>query len=275
MSTDNAPDVTADSLEQFAADLRELRRQAGNPTLGALHSRTHVSKSVLSEAFSGRKLPTERTVTSVAEALGADRLEWTARRNALDPRSGQSGHTTPSRPSTWRSPRISLLAAVLACALTAVIAVAATSVAWTTVLAPAPAEAGDEAPPVEATDKYLEHADGVDPMQTICREDAVIAASEERLEGDVLVQMMYSNQCMAVWGRITRYDGEAAGNSLSMLIYPAIDMESDRNQERSAFDVQSIYTPLLIEPDVEARVCGIATVSRAGEKIELGPPLCI
>ena len=114
-------------------------------------------------------------------------------------------------------------------------------------------------------------------MQTVCREDAVIAASEEREDGDVLVQIMYSNACMAVWGRVTRYDGQASGNQLSMLIYPAIDLESSRNQERSAFDVQSLYTPLMIEPDVEARVCGIATITtdESRESKQLGPAMCI
>lgn len=84
--SDDAPNTKLDSVEQFATDLRDLRLQAGNPTLGALHTRTQISKSVLSEALSGRKLPTERTVASLAEALGADRGMWIARRNALDPR---------------------------------------------------------------------------------------------------------------------------------------------------------------------------------------------
>lgn len=274
--SDDAPNTKLDSLEQFATDLRELRLQAGNPTLGALHARTQISKSVLSDALAGRKLPTERTVASLAEALGADRGMWIARRSALDPRTPPGGQSAelPTFPR-WKARRFPLIAMVAACALTAVVAVGATSVVWSTLLAPESAEAGQQPTPSATSGEYLDYADGVDPMQTVCREDAVIAASEERLEGDVLVQMMYSNQCMAVWGRITRYDGEAAGNSLSMLIYPAIDLESERNQERSAFDVQSIYTTLMIEPDVEARVCGIATVTRGEESIELGPPLCI
>ncbi|MFK4790997.1 DUF2690 domain-containing protein [Microbacterium sp. ZW T5_56] len=164
---------------------------------------------------------------------------------------------------------------VIACAVTTVVAAGATSLIWSMLRGPGAGDAGQRPTTSAPSSEFLEYADGVDPMQTVCREDAVIAASEERLGGDVLVQMMYSNQCMAVWGRVTRYDGEAAGNSLSMLIYPAIDLESERNQERSAFDVQSIYTTLMIEPDVEARVCGIAAVTRGEESIELGPPLCI
>lgn len=276
MNTDATPTPQQDSVERFAADLRELRLRAGNPTLTALNSYTRVSKSVLSEAFSGRRLPTERTVASLADALKADQTVWVARRNALDPRTGQSDRAIiiPGIDAPKKR-RVSLLAAVLACAATAVIAVVATCVVWSTVLLPTPAEAGDETPAPEPTSEYLEYADGVDPMQTICREDAVIAASEERLDGDMQVQMMYSNECMAVWGRVTRYDSEAAGDSLSMLIYPAVDMNSDRNQERSAHDVQSIYTTLMIEPDIEARVCGIATATVDNEEVELGPPLCI
>lgn len=264
-------ELATDSITQFANDLRELRLAAGDPTLATLESRTGISKSVISDAFAGRRLPTQKTVGRLVDALGGDRTQWLTRRASLDPKAGAPGRTQ-ELPEP-KSPRrmVSYRAAVLASAICTVLAVVVTSVLWTTILRPEPAEA--EAPATGG--EYLDYADGVDPMQTICREDAVIAASEERLDGEVLVQMMYSNQCMAVWGRITRYDGEASGNSLSMTIYPAIDMDSDRNQERSAFDVQSIYTTLMIEPDVEARVCGIASVTQGGDPIELGPPLCI
>lgn len=112
-------------------------------------------------------------------------------------------------------------------------------------------------------------------MQTVCREDKVIADVQMRDEEQFKVEMLYSNSCMGVWGRVTRYDGQAEGNAVSFRIYPADDPDSARSQERSAENVSSLYTPLLIEPDVEARVCGVATATRDGEMIELGPPLCI
>ena len=263
--------ATVDSVRQFASDLRELRLQAGNPTLVSLAGTTGVSKSVISDALAGRRLPTQNTVVALVAALGGDRQEWTGRRDALDPKHGEGARVSNVVDSTPGRRMLPLRVAILAMALVASVSVIGTSLVWNAIRPPVATIEAEGAGGV----KYLDYADGVDPMQTICREDAVIAASEERLDGDVLVQMMYSNQCMALWGRVTRYDGEAAGNSLSMLIYPAIDLESERNQERSAVDLQSVYTTLMIEPNVEARVCGIATVSKGGEPVELGPPMCI
>jgi plasmid maintenance system antidote protein VapI len=267
--------ATADSVRRFATDLRELRIQTGNPTLVSLAAATGVSKSVISEAFAGRRLPTQNTVSALVVALGGDREQWIARRDALDPKASEAVRTPSPAISTPARRMLPLRMVIVSMALVALASILGTSLVWNSLRPPvALAEAAGDSSAGEVVE-YLDYADGVDPMQTICREDAVVAASEERLDGDVLVQMMYSNKCMAVWGRVTRYDGEAAGNSLSMLIYPAVDLESDRNQERSAVDVQSIYTTLMIEPNVEARVCGIATVSQHGDPIELGPPMCI
>lgn len=267
--TQNKPEP--DTVAKFASSLRELRLKAGDPTLAALEGRTGISKSVISDAFAGRRLPTEKTVGQLVDALRGNRQEWLERRTALDPK-GQVPARLSQFPETTTGTlkRVSLASTILIAAGTAVVTAAVTSLIWSSLPRTEAAEA-DPAP----TSTYLDYADGVDPMQTICREDAVIAASEERLDGDILVQMMYSKQCMAVWGRITRYDGNAAGNSVSMLIYPAVDLESPRNQERSAYDVQSLYTTLMIEPDVEARVCGIATITNGGDPVELGPPMCI
>lgn len=270
-----------DSVRSFATDLQSLRIESGNPTLVALAAATGVSKSVLSDAFAGRRLPTQNTVTVLLAAFGEEAKPWLARREALDPKAGTAILSTVGvRPdvaadTTAATKTMPVRVAVASMFAVAVVSILATSLTWSLLnSAPATSEAASVNPNA-ATGDYLDYADGVDPMQTICREDAVVAASEERLGGDVVVQMMYSNACMAVWGRITRYDGEASGNSLTMKIYPAIDHESARNQERTAHDIQSIYTPLMIEPNVEARVCGIATVSQDAEPLEVGPPLCI
>lgn len=264
-----APQPATDTVSDFAADLRALRMEHGNPTLATLASLTGISKSVISDAFVGRKLPTENTTGLLAEAMGGDRAAWLTRRRNLVPRTALA--STP--PVERRRPRtVPIWGTVLIALLAAVIGAVATSVVWSTVILPPAVAAATPSP----TDGYLAYADGVDPMQTVCREDAVIAASEQRQDGQFQVQMLYSKKCMAVWGRVTRYDNKSAGNSLTMLIYPAVDPESTRNQERSAFDVQSIYTTLMIEPDLDARVCGIATVTLDGQvPIQLGPPMCI
>ncbi|MGR4009865.1 hypothetical protein [Leucobacter sp. 1207-22] len=82
-----------DSLERFAADLRELKLRAGDPTLHELSSQIHVSKGVLSEAFSGCRLPSEKTTLKVVEALGDDAKEWLERRSLLDTRARRRDET--------------------------------------------------------------------------------------------------------------------------------------------------------------------------------------
>lgn len=260
-----------DTVAAFAADLRAVRLRAGNPTLVALAALTGISKSVLSDAMAGRRLPTEKTTILLAEALAEDPAEWVRRRTRL--LTGQTAEPRGPSAASVGARTVSMRRLLVSVGATAVLCVSVTSAAWATMLLPMATTAA--AAPSPSASEYLPYTDGVDPMQTICREDAVIAASEQRLDGAVQVQMMYSKTCMAAWGRVTRYDGDANGEQLSMRIYPAIDVESSRSQERSAFDLQSLYTPMMIEPDVEARVCGLASMTKDGQTIELGPPECI
>ncbi|MDQ1131362.1 helix-turn-helix transcriptional regulator [Microbacterium sp. SORGH_AS_0888] len=276
---ENAPS-RGDSVSAFALDLAELRRSAGSPTLDTLAGTTGVSKSVLSDAFAARRLPTENTVRRLTEALGADHAEWVTRRLALDPRSAAPAADDPprgvpregaasARPSALARP-VSLGVFLLGIAATAIVSIAcSTLIGWSARTAPAePAVAASAEP------SYLPYADGVDPMQTVCREDAVLAGGDKFLDGQALIEMMYSNRCMAVWGRVTRYDGKGSGNTLSVRIYPRSDPESSRDQERTDTDVQSLYTTLMIEPDVNARVCGVATVTVDGVATT-STPVCI
>lgn len=280
--SDTGPVQSADvdSVAAFASDLKSFKESAvGAEPLRALSAKTGISTSVLSEAFAGRKLPTENTVRRIVDALGGDRAEWVERRARLDPRRGSgreeameapSAPDAPTRPALLKRP-VSLGALLLAMALTAVIAVAG-SLSIASLILPQASTAEAEPGP-EAT--YLPIENGVDPMQTVCKEDAVLAGGDEFLDGAVLVEMMYSTHCMAVWGRVTRYDGLASGNSISLTIYPRDDPESDRNQTRTDSDLQSLYTTMLIEPDVEARVCGVATVTVDGEEFVQPNPVCI
>lgn len=267
-----------DTLAKFKADLQLLRERAGRPIYIAIAHKSGVSKSIVGGAFVGDTLPTEKTVLAVVRALGDEPEPWLQRRAALDPKVTRVGiemdtETHRSRQTTHGNTgkrRVSLRTTILVGVASSVAAATITSLIW--------AGAIQQEAPVAAVapaGEYLPFADGVDPMQTICREDAVIAASEVRLDGDAQVQMMYSKKCMAVWGRVTRYDDQAAGNTLAMTIYPATDQDSSRNQTREAFDVQSIYTTLMIEPEVEARVCGLATITQGDKTIDLGPPLCV
>lgn len=262
-----------DSPERFAADLRALKLASGDPTLLALESRTGISKSVLSEAFSGKRLPTEKTVRVLTTELGADSTAWLTRRQELIPRAkiGSLAETgeVPLAPTRSRAGRtIGRIAA------TAAFSIGASSLVWWNVLQNREAYWANQRPAL-AGNQFIEPVDGVDPMKTECRQDRVIADVDARYDGAVQVEMLYSNACMGVWGRVTRVDRAADGNSLSMRIYPTDDPTSSRSQERTSEDVNSLHTPLLTEPDVEARVCGIATITVDGEVIELGPPMCV
>jgi len=83
MSEPVAPDLP--SQPSIVDELRRLRAENGNPTLQALAQRSGVSKSVLSEAFAGKKVPSERTLLAIAHAFGVDGTELVRQRRALEP----------------------------------------------------------------------------------------------------------------------------------------------------------------------------------------------
>lgn len=252
-----------DSIESFAEQLRDLRIAAGNPTLAAISAQTGISKSVISVAFSGKGLPTENTVLKLVSLFQGNQKEWRTRRNALDPRNTagdipfEQEQATGRRFSLAQTGAIAVTAALVAAVLTGV------------------TMASMGAGPNTESRHLTTAANGVDPMLTSCRDDAVIAASEARLDNLVHVQLMYSNECMAVWGRVTRYDDQTDGNTMTMRVWPLDDPQSDRAQSRTDVGLQSLYTPMIIEPDTAARICGLATIMVDGKLEELGPQLCI
>jgi hypothetical protein len=66
-------------LLRFAADLRRLRRKADSPTYRELARRAHYSIAPLSEAASGRKLPTLAVTLAYVNACAGDVREWERR----------------------------------------------------------------------------------------------------------------------------------------------------------------------------------------------------
>lgn len=66
-------------LLQFVGDLRRLRRRAGEPTYRELGRRTNYSASALSEAVSGRRLPSLAVTVALIRACAGDADEWTDR----------------------------------------------------------------------------------------------------------------------------------------------------------------------------------------------------
>ncbi|CAM4082010.1 helix-turn-helix domain-containing protein [Kibdelosporangium persicum] len=77
-----------DPVQQFAHDLRELRRQVGNPSYRELAKRAHYSASMLSTAANGRKLPSEAVTLAFVRACGGDTEEWKRRWREVGARVG-------------------------------------------------------------------------------------------------------------------------------------------------------------------------------------------
>jgi transcriptional regulator with XRE-family HTH domain len=71
-------------LADFALKLRELRAKAGQPTYRKLAERAGYAASVLSQAASGRDLPTLAVTLAYVEACEGNKAEWEERWNATN-----------------------------------------------------------------------------------------------------------------------------------------------------------------------------------------------
>lgn len=291
--SDKVDDLGAaeDTVEQFAQDLRQLRHANNFPKLTTMQFHTGISKSTISAALKGDRLPSEKTVRALAAFFESDAEDWSRRRSALDrntppartepevgfnPETGlletpsYSGDTNDVTSDPDKHPessvpmvkrRLLLLTAISVAALTA----CATSLVW---FARSTAQSDASASTIE---HYVDFSTGVDPMLTICRKDARVAASEDRLDGAVFIEVIYSARCDAVWGRATRYDAKTADNSIHMTVYRHDDPSGPRTQESASSDRQSVYTPMLVRTDDDGEICGTASITRGDEEFEAEP----
>jgi transcriptional regulator with XRE-family HTH domain len=286
-------DTAADSVEEFAHDLRQLRHANNFPKLTTMQFHTGISKSTISAALKGDRLPSEKTVRALTSFFGADMEEWSRRRRALDrhtpaartePEVGFNPETglleTPSiegpldqdavaavsdeRPET-SVPTVKQHLLLLTAASVAVLTACATSLVW---FALSTAQSDASASTIE---HYVDFSTGVDPMLTVCRKDGRVVASEDRLDGAVFVEVIYSDRCHAAWGRVTRYDAKTADNSIHMTVYLHDDPAGSKAQEATASNQQSVHTPLLVRTDDDGAVCGAASITRGGEEYEAEP----
>lgn len=72
-------DPVAGPVAEFAQELRQLRRAAGNPPYRALTAATHYSHSALAEAARGTRLPTLAITRAFVRACGGDEQAWAHR----------------------------------------------------------------------------------------------------------------------------------------------------------------------------------------------------
>jgi hypothetical protein len=214
-------DPSAGPVQQFAADLRKLRGEAGNPPYRTMALRAHVSKASLSAAASGYRLPTREVTQAYVRACHGDEREWHARWLAV------RAETAPSPPAppapAPRFPRRTVVApAVVAGALVLAATTWGLAHASTATGTPGPARqlalasipvsasASATAPiarfPSAAGLESL--GDNADPKKTGCADDpkliqeldrVQINTLDENLLGDAVLR--HAPQCHASWGR--------------------------------------------------------------------------
>lgn len=267
-SHEHTPADLAAEIAEFAAELRRLRLEAGSPTLANLRHRTGISRTVISDALSGRSLPSERTVDALVRAFDEDPAPALQRRADLARRSSAPAVAAPTATSTASTTRphgfsrrgavLLSLGTFLAGSLVTLGGVAAV----TAVTTPPPGA------PQIAVDS------GVDPATTACVEDAAVATGDTRADNSLL-EIVWSDKCQAGWGRITRYDGKAMGNTVSIAIYPKTAADGPLRQEATEHDVQGAYTTLVVRPSPDTLLCAEGSFTVDGTRIDLGDPLCI
>lgn len=261
---------TADSVEKFAADLRRLKLDAGSPTLARLQSETGISRTVISDAFAGKTLPSERTVDALVHACQGDQDAWLSRRDSLartlrGDADGDNSEpdTRAGRPLTRRGGILIGLGAFAGGLLVAGVVAA--------LLLPSLVAAEVSA---QSSRARIQVTNGTDPAQTECIDDAKVATGDTRADNSLL-EIIWSDKCQAGWGRITRYDGLSMGNTVSISLYPQTAPDGPDRIDVVEQDVQGAYTGLIVRPSDDTLICAEGSFTVDGKRIDLGDPLCI
>ncbi|MEU4769436.1 hypothetical protein AB0H12_39960 [Actinosynnema sp. NPDC023794] len=76
-------DMNGSPLSEFAADLRKLRKKAGNPPYRELSRRAHYSSTTLSDAAGGHRLPSLEVTLAYVAACDGTPDEWRVRWHAV------------------------------------------------------------------------------------------------------------------------------------------------------------------------------------------------
>jgi hypothetical protein len=104
------------AVEEFARELQDLRRAAGNPSFNDLAKVTGIPRSTLHDAVSGKRLASLKVSLSLVSALHGDVDEWRERWVDVDrarrPETSETASDLESdRPSWARRHRVAVLVA--------------------------------------------------------------------------------------------------------------------------------------------------------------------
>ncbi|WP_327003016.1 DUF2690 domain-containing protein [Dactylosporangium sp. NBC_01737] len=202
-----------DRLTEFVADLAELRREAGQPSLRKMAGASHYSHTALSSVLSGMRLPSQELTLAFVRACGGDDQAWRERWRrehdllhgpaaAPGPSSGPSpasGAGSDPAADTLDRRRLALTVGIAALVVVLVLAVAAATGAFTSGQPTGQAASPQaSAPPAGAPD-------GSDPQEQRCQLDAVSARTVPIPGPDASqpaygsLTLRYSPHCHAAW----------------------------------------------------------------------------
>ncbi|WP_309131203.1 DUF2690 domain-containing protein [Brevibacterium sp.] len=287
-------------------ELQLLRLQAGNPTLTAMSHGVQLSRSSLSDTFTGKRRPSDNTLHRLADYFGVDVLELLKLRQLAEEAAaeavgtgqgsasaresmtveslvsadepvapdGLAGNPFPPGTEPAPPPRSTIAARrfrirALVTLVVVFLLVAATSVLVGTVRV---SDGGFVAASNTVSDRLLEPRDGINPVVTRCTSDAVELASEERLEATVRIVLKHSADCGAAWTEVVRLDGDAAGEFLQANVFDPDDKA--RAQQLTMEDREIAYSPLLTVNMANDTVCGFGVTSVSGVPRVLWPAVC-
>ena len=210
-----ADTATGTPAARFAAALRDLRARAGSPSFREMGRAVNYAPSTLSDAVSGKRLPTRAVVEAFARACDADPQEWGERwaravgENAGLPAAGEQPETAIDPPAAESEPEPQLRsrrgrtvprdAALVV--LTAAIAATVTWFASPRGSASTPAAA---AGPTATPSAFTTPADGQDPAAVGCGTDTVVLGESQVKIGPAAsgtLELKYSPRCQAGWAR--------------------------------------------------------------------------
>jgi Helix-turn-helix domain len=178
-------DPSEGPVQQFAADLRRLREEAGNPTYRNLADLTFFSKSTLSAAASGNRMPSWEVTAAYVAACGGDVEQWRSSYEITRNKLGLAEKAGSMQPASWP-----LKPVPCKCQ-------------------PATRCAAGPAVPVRFDGPFEPIADNADPKRTGCASDPDVATLDSveinTAAGNFLgiAELRYSPRFHAAWGRFT------------------------------------------------------------------------
>lgn len=252
-------------VQRFAADLRTLRQEAGNPTYRQLAKEVHFSKATLSSAASGHRLPTWDVTRAYVGACGGDieqwRQRWSEVRRELGlPESIESGEVKESAQpiATPQASRRRLYAVSAVIAMAALVAIGS----WAIQAKQAPSSAlppDTHSSEPTTTARYVggEDAvvDGADPKRSGCAFDPGVRTldSIEVTNDDNhflgVAELRHSPACRVAWGRFTPSEGMGHLEHPTVAIVARRPTTGTDTAYETYFDGQAVFGNILVEDE--------------------------